>query len=328
MVNISSTQTANTVNQDVSSAIDVTSFLCGDPNENDGTPYAEDYSLGQSFRVCVDVMPADRDKFGLTNFKDVKCSTASGSETTIVSLVNEVATAASILTSLFDNDATVGAKSFDFSGPVASGRAISFSTVVTNAYLTGDADTLTCAGSVDVETIDPAGQIFCDDVTTGEVPYRIGYGTPLFFTYNEEGYGMCCVDQPCRLEEGVDRVYDCDADRDYFRDSYGEEEALTSTDLHDAITSARYCWTPHAKNQQNRRHLVSFTVPNPMASSSASSRRRMDEETGAAVAGATADFGAIIKLSSSSSSSSSGPFLLLLWATTTTLLLLSAGWSL
>ena len=32
----------------------------------------------------------------------------------------------------------------------------------------------------------------------------------------------------------------------------------------------------------SRRQLVSFTVPNPMASSSASSRRRMDEETGAA----------------------------------------------
>merc|ERR1711865_1321498 len=90
------------------------------------------------------------------------------------------------------------------------------------------------------------------------------------------------------------------------------------------------CSVAEALNQEpgqdSRHHLVSFTVPNPVASSS---RRRMDEETGAAaVAGATtAGFGAIIKLSSSSSSSSlftaSGPFPL--WATTTLVSALIAG---
>ena len=40
-VDISSDQTVNTVNQDVSTVIDVDSFLYGDPEENGGTPYAK-----------------------------------------------------------------------------------------------------------------------------------------------------------------------------------------------------------------------------------------------------------------------------------------------
>merc|ERR1711935_460540 len=132
----SSDQTVNTVSQDVSTAIEVDSFLCGDPQENGGAPYAEDYSLGQAFRVCVDVKTDDQDKFRLSNFKEVTCSPDSTLESnTIVSLVNDEATAASILTTLFDNEETEGAKSFDSETVrVASGRAISFSTVLTNAY--------------------------------------------------------------------------------------------------------------------------------------------------------------------------------------------------
>jgi len=158
-VDISSDQApVNTVNQDVSAVIDVDSFLCGNPEENDGTPYAEDYSLGQSFRVCVDVKAADEDKFRLTNFGEVKCSTAS-SESTIISFDGDIATPSSVLTSIFDNDATVGARSFGSSPTEASERAISFSTVVTNAYLTGDDDTLTCVGSVDVDTVTQRRQL-------------------------------------------------------------------------------------------------------------------------------------------------------------------------
>ena len=151
-VDISSDQTVNTVNQDVSTVIDVDSFLYGDPEENGGTPYAEEYSLGQAFRVCVDVKAADEDKFRLTNFGEVKCSTDSGLESIIISLVDDVATAASILTTLFDNEATAGAKSVDAQNE-ASSSAISFSTVLTNAYFTGGDKTLTCVGSVDVESM-------------------------------------------------------------------------------------------------------------------------------------------------------------------------------
>ena len=152
-VDISSDQApVNTVNQDVSAVIDVDSFLCGDPEENGGTPYAEDYSLGQAFRVCVDVKAADEDKFRLTNFGEVKCSTDSGLESIIISLVDDVATAASILTTLFGNEATAGAKSVDAQNE-ASSSAISFSTVLTNAYFTGGDKTLTCVGSVDVESM-------------------------------------------------------------------------------------------------------------------------------------------------------------------------------
>ena len=182
-VDISSDQTVNTVNQDVSTVIDVDSFLCGDPEENGGTPYAEDYSLGQAFRVCVDVKAADEDKFRLTNFGEVKCTADSVFNTTIISLVDDVATAASILTTLFDNDATAGAKSFD-SETVASAQAISFSTVLTNAYFTGEDETLICVGSVDVETVaadtEPANapsssfasvQEYCENFGTGYSNY-------------------------------------------------------------------------------------------------------------------------------------------------------------
>lgn len=157
-ISISSTgdtreQPVNTVTKDVSTTIDVESFLCGDPDVNDGKPYADEYSLGQSFRVCVDVTASDEDKFALTNFGEVKCSTESGSDTIIISVVDDVATAVSpILTTLFDNGDTLGAASFDDQN-TASSSAISFSTVLTNAYFTGDDETLTCAGSVDVETV-------------------------------------------------------------------------------------------------------------------------------------------------------------------------------
>ena len=159
-VDISSDQApVNTVNQDVSAVIDVDSFLCGDPLENDGAPYGDVYSLGQSFRVCVDVKATDEDKFRLTNFGEVKCSTDSLENSTIISLVEDVATATSVLTTLFDNDATVGAMSFGSPQTEASKRAISFSTVVTNAYLTGDDNTLTCVGSVDVDTVTQRRQL-------------------------------------------------------------------------------------------------------------------------------------------------------------------------
>ena len=78
---------------------------------------------------------------------EVKCSMDSGLESIIISLVDDVETAASILTTLFNNGATADAKSVASGTPStqieASERAISFSTVVTNAYLTGDDDTLT-----------------------------------------------------------------------------------------------------------------------------------------------------------------------------------------
>ena len=156
-------------------------------------------------------------------------------------------------------------------------------------------------GAVAPITAFATGQEFCDD-------FVIGYETPMFWFLYSMGTSVCCEDQPCSVEAQL--TY-CAAD----------------PEVYDMTAAARACVVPDAAlNQERRRQLVSFTVPNPMASSSASSRRRMDEETGAAAA----DFGAIIKLSSSSSSSSSGPFLLLLWATITTtlLLLLSAGWSL
>ena len=152
----SSDQTVNTVSQDVATAIEVDSFLCGDPQENGGAPFAEDYSLGQAFRVCVDVKTDDQDKFRLANFKEVTCSpdTTDSESTTIIRLDegNSEPTVTSILTSLFDNAATEGAKSFD-SQTVASAQAISFSTVLTNAYFTGEDETLICVGSVDVETV-------------------------------------------------------------------------------------------------------------------------------------------------------------------------------
>ena len=169
-ISISSTdtdeQTVTTVTKDVSATIDVESFLCGDPGVNDGKPYADEYSLGQSFRVCVDVTASDEDKFTLTNFGEVKCSTDSGSETIIISVVETVATAVSpLLTTLFDNGVeTLGAASFDGQN-TASGSAISFSTVLTNAYFTGSDETLTCAGSVDVETVSAAPvQEYCDQM--------------------------------------------------------------------------------------------------------------------------------------------------------------------
>ena len=94
------------------------------------------------------------------------------------------------------------------------------------------------------------------------------------------------------------------------------------SDGYQALYDFGCCTVPE---DELRRQLVSFTVPNPSASSS-SSRRCMEEETGA-IAGA-ADFGATIKLSSSLSSSvtASGPFPL--WATTTLVIALVAGWSL
>ena len=157
-------------------------------------------------------------------------------------------------------------------------------------------------GAVAPITAFATGQEFCDD-------FVIGYETPMFWFLYSMGTSVCCEDQPCSVEAQL--TY-CAAD----------------PEVYDMTAAARACVVPDAAlNQERRRQLVSFTVPNPMASSSASSRRRMDEETGAAAA----DFGAIIKLSSSSSSfAASGPFLLLLWATITTtlLLLLSAGWSL
>ena len=163
-VDISSDQTpVTTVNQDVSAVIEVDSFLCGDPGENGGAPYGDAYSLGQSFRVCVDVKATDEDKFRLTNFGEVKCSTNSGLESIIIRLVAGEAIASSVLTTLFNNDATAGAKSVASGTPStqieASERAISFSTVVTNAYLTGDDDTLTCVGSVDVDTVTQRRQL-------------------------------------------------------------------------------------------------------------------------------------------------------------------------
>jgi len=312
----SSDQTVNTVSQDVSTAIEVDSFLCGDPEENGGAPYAEDYSLGQAFRVCVDVKTDDQDKFRLSNFKEVTCSPESTEleSNTIVSLVNDEATAASILTTLFDNEETEGAKSFD-SATVASGRAISFSTVLTNAYFAGDADTLTCAGSVDVETLSTisvaSGQELCDTYLSDMIEQGVDMSAYLALHYIET-YQVCCWSTSVDVCDAAWETYNCDP----------------LGDLWVQMVYPGVCSVAEALNQEpgqdSRRHLVSFTVPNPVASSS---RRRMDEETGAAVAGATAGFGAIIKLSSSSSSSSlftaSGPFPL--WATTTLVGALIAG---
>ena len=104
------------------------------------------------------------------------CADATVSEsTTIIRLDegNSEPTVTSILTSLFDNAATEGAKSFD-SQTVASAQAISFSTVLTNAYFTGEAETLACTGSVDVETVStdaPVGfatlNLYCNDFAIG-----------------------------------------------------------------------------------------------------------------------------------------------------------------
>jgi len=311
----SSDQTVNTVSQDVSTAIEVDSFLCGDPEENGGAPYAEDYSLGQAFRICVDLKTDDQDKFRLANFKEVTCSPESTEleSNTIVSLVNDEATAASILTTLFDNEETEGAKSFD-SATVASGRAISFSTVLTNAYFAGDAETLTCAGSVDVETVDvetvdesstgssTTVEEFCESYKNAAIA-AFSFPIDWDFITTQEGESMCCIPGWITCDESLLLPDDIFCTRD-------------DTGFNDMFTWAA-CRVP---DLASRRHLVSFTVPNPMASSS---RRRMDEETGATAA----DFGAIIKLSSSSSSSSlftaSGPFPL--WATTTLVSALIAG---
>ena len=143
---------------------------------------------------------------------------------------------------------------------------------------------------------------------------------------------LCCDNETCasmtEAESGDTEYGPCGScNNPMYLSNYFEPCSYSSDDAKNYMTTATKgaCIVPaEALNQANRRQLVSFTVPNPVASS-ASSRRRMDEETGAA----KADFGAIIKLSSSSSSSfaASGPFLLL-WATTTLAIALVAGWSL
>ena len=127
----------------------------------------------------------------------------------------------------------------------------------------------------------------------------------------DESQGVCCDDQNCNnrvAADYTDQLPQC------------EENSPLS---YEAIVKFGGCRVPDraVNDQANRRQHVSFTVPNPVASS-ASSRRRMDKETGAA----KADFGTIIKLSSSSFAAP-GPFLLF-WATTTLTLALVAGWSL
>ena len=324
-VDISSDQTVNTVNQDVATVIDVDSFLCGDPaGENDGTPYAEEYSLGQAFRVCVDVKAADQDKFGLTNFKEVKCSTDAGLERIIIGLDEDVATAASVLTSIFDNAATAGAKSVGAQNE-ASSSAISFSTVLTNTYFTGGDETLTCVGSVEVETVTASGAV-ATPVKDYWERFKVGYmesresnwpdiSPREFHPEINEAYKLFCdlggIDLGCStcigaVDNGI-TLQPCTNDSDGYQ----------------ALHVDACCVVPE---DELRRQLVSFTVPHPAASPS---RRRMEEETGAVAVAGAADFGATIKLSSSSSSSfaASGPFLL--WATTTLVIaLVVAGWSL
>ena len=326
-VAISSDQTVNTVNQDIATVIDVDSFLCGDPEENGGTPYAEDYSLGQAFRVCVDVKAADQDKFRLTNFKEVKCSTEAMSVSNyFIGLVTDVATAATILTTLFDNGATAGAKSVDAKYE-ASSSAISFSTVLTNTYFTGGGETLTCVGSVDVETVAASGAV-ATPVKDYWERFKVGYMesresnwpdiSPREFhpEINEE-YKLFCdlggIDLGCSTCIGA------------VDDGITLQPCTNDSDGYQALHVDACCVVPE---DELRRQLVSFTVPHPAASPS-SSRRRMEEETGAVAVAGAADFGVTIKLSSSSSSSfaASGPFLL--WATTTLVIaLVVAGWSL
>merc|ERR1712028_211094 len=120
--------------------------------------------------------------------------------------------AASILTTLFDNEETEGAKSFD-SATVASGRAISFSTVLTNAYFAGDADTLTCAGSVDVETLSTisvaSGQELCDTYLSDMIEQGVDMSAYLALHYIET-YQVCCWSTSVDVCDAAWETYNCD----------------------------------------------------------------------------------------------------------------------
>ena len=147
--------------------IDVVTFLCGDPNNNnDGKPYNENFGVGQAFRICVEIDDDDDDgeddqketNFKLKQFGEVICKNTNTNnvnqqqQRVIINADGQ----SDLITNIFTGSDVEGSKSYN-GNKIASANAIAFETTVTTSYLTrnptdDETGSLICSGEVEVES--------------------------------------------------------------------------------------------------------------------------------------------------------------------------------
>lgn len=150
--------------------IDVESFMCGEPDKNDGKP-AENYRIGQNFQVCVGPTLKYATDYSVKKFKFVTCG--EGDNLRVLKTQYEQDFLTDIITDL------TGSKSS--AGVPASPNSIAFRSVLTPGYFTGGQTQFSCNGEVELQYAEAAGDgtsdrrlvaIFSDLSLRGEDIFR------------------------------------------------------------------------------------------------------------------------------------------------------------